>query len=906
MRTLRRFLARLINLAAHRQNSERLRQEIEEHIALQTADNVRAGLSPAEARRQALLKFGAFEAVQQDYRSERSLPFIETTLQDLRYGLRTLLKSPGFTTVAILTLALGIGANTAIFSLVRAVLLSPLPFHDASRLVLLHEGFPKIGYAKMEFSPPDLVLFEREQKSFAALGSFQDEQVDISAQSEPERITAARVSSSLFPMFGARPILGRTFAPEEDAPGHALAILSYSLWQRRYGGSPNVIGQVIQIDRQPYVIIGVMPPSFAFPLAGLEHNGSSAGIWIPMAFTPGELQNWGGSYSATVVGRLRPGVTLNQARAEAASLAPAVLAGYPSFIRDALHGADLDLTAYWFQNEIVGPVRTLLLVLMAAVSFVLLIACANVATLLLSRAAVRRKEMAIRRALGASRLRLIRQILSECMLLALTGGALGVFLAFWARELMLGLVPSSIPLPDRVPLSPTLFVFALAVSILAAALFGLAPAFQVSSASVQASLQESGRTATSPRSHRRLQAFFVVAEFSLALVLLTGAGLLIRSFVKLLETNPGFRSDHLLTVNVPLTPTVYSRGSQVREFYEQLLARVSNVPGVRSASLSNDLPLEPQEHVAIAIEGRDNVEAGSPEATYQSWVLGDYFQTTSIPLLQGRWFTPEDRLGSQPVAIVSLFAAQTFWPGQNPIGKRVRWGARSPAHPWETVVGVVGNVNDGDLNTNTPSTPHIYRPYGQLPDGILADDPFGDWRAMNVVIRTSQDPTSLTSAVLAQVHALDSNLAVADIRTMTQVIRSSVAAPKFDAFLLGAFAAIALFLSAIGIYGVIAYMVAQQTHEIGIRLVLGARPRDVVERVLLTGVRLAGIGAAFGLVVALGLTRLMKGLLYGVSAVDPLTFLGVVVVLVVVALVACYVPARRAVQVDPMVALRHE
>ncbi|MHB8410852.1 MAG: ADOP family duplicated permease [Candidatus Acidiferrales bacterium] len=896
---LRVIVSRILGYFSPRraQNDDRdFAQELDAHLALLTDENIRRGMAPGEAARAARITLGGVTQLRETHRDLRGLPFLDTLFQDLRFALRMLRKSPGFTAVAILTLALGIGANTAIFSIVDTVLLHSLPFKDSSRLVALHEGIPKMGYPKMGFSPPDLAVFERAQKSFSALGAFQDEHLDISGRGEPERITAARVSSSLFPM------LGRTFAPEEDAPGHQVAILSYGLWQHHYGGAPNILGQRIELDRQPYVVIAVMPRTFVFPLASTDDN--PADLWVPMAFTPGELQNWGGSYFTSVVGRLRPDVTLDQARGEAESLANVILAGYPSAIRDVFHGAELDISAFPFQEEVVGSVRTLLLVLMAAVCFVLLIACANVATLLLSRAATRQKEIAIRAALGATRLRLVRQMLTESLLLAFAGGALGFILAVWARNLLLALVPSSIPLPTRVSLNGVVFAFVLGVSIFAAVLFGLAPAFQVSSASMHGPLQESGRRATTSRSHQRLQGFFVTAEFALALVLLMGAGLLIRSFAKLLETNPGFRPDHVLTLNVPLPPQAYPKGAQIRDFYKQLLDRASNLPGVQSAALSNDLPLDASEMIALTIEQRSNAESKMPEVTCQSWVLGNYFQTMGIPLLQGRWFTPEDRVDSESVAIVSLSTAQKFWSGQNAIGKRIRWGAKSPWHPWTTVVGIVGDVKEEPRET--ASGPHVYRPYSQVPDSFLADDPFGDWHAMNVVVRTQEDPTSLTSAVVAQVHSLDPDLAVANIRTMTQVISSSIAGPEFNTVLLGALASLALFLSAIGIYGVLAYAVAQQTHEIGIRMALGARPKDVLSLILGRGARLAGMGTAFGIAAALGLTRLMKGLLYGVSAMDPLTFVGVVIVLVAVGLLASYIPARRAMRVDPMVALRYE
>ena len=901
MEWLRVFVSRCLGCFGMRRLESDLDIEVRAHLDALTEENIRRGMSSQEARCAARREFGGAEQIKEQYREQRSLPFLETLFQDIRFGARMLAKNTGFACVAVLTLALGVGANTAIFSIIDAVLLRPLAFKDPSRLMVLHESIPKMGYPRMDFSVPDITVFARAQNSFSAIATYQDEHVDISGRSEPERISAARISASLFPMLGAEPALGRGFTAEEDAPGHALAILSYALWQRRFGAAPDVIGQTIAIDRQPHTIIGVMPRNFVFPLPSAEGNGQPADLWIPMAFTPTEFQDWGGSYFYSVLGRLKPGVSVEQARAEADSLARRIIDSYPAAIASFARKGELAIPIVPLQQDLAGSVRPLLLVLMAAVTFVLLIACANIATLLLSRAAARQEEIAVRTALGATRLRLLRQFFTESLVLSLAGGALGLFLAFWARDLMLKLVPPSIPLPHHVPLSGTVLCFALGVSIFSALVFGLAPAFQISSFSVHSSLRESGGGVKTSRRRFHLQGVFVTAEFALALVLLVASGLLIRSFAKLLETNPGFRPDHVLTLNVPLPRPVYTQAPQVENFYQQVIAKISNLPGVESVGVSNDLPLNGREGVSITIEGRSNAEDRTPQAICQTWVMGDYMQTMGIPLLEGRWFTPEDRTGSQEVTIVSRSAVQKFWPGRSAIGKRIRWGMNGP---WETVVGVVGNVNQQGLDT--PLAPHVYRPYLQLNGGLLEQDPFADLHAMNVAVRTQVDPASLTTALLAQIHSLDPDLAIVDIRTMTQVVSSSVAGPEFNTVLFGALAGLALFLSAIGIYGVLAYVVAQQTHEIGIRMSLGAKPRDVLGLILSRGARLAGMGAGFGLAAALALTRLIKGMLYGVSAMDPLTFIGVVILLVAIGLLASYIPARRATKVDPMVALRYE
>ena len=904
MAELRKFASRLFRLFSLRRRKEDEREfarELDSHIEMLAEENIRRGMAPAEARRQAYLRLGGRSQLRQTHRELRGLPFVETLWQDLRYGLRMLRRSPGFTAIAVVTLALGIGANSAIFSIVDGVLLRPLPFKDPSRLISLHEGIPKMGYPKMGFSYPDLATYEREQGSLETIGSFQDKHVAISGNVKPERITAARVSASLFPMLGVQPILGRNFTSQEDAPGHQLTVLSYALWLRRYGGDANILGQTIQLDRQPYTVVGVMPPNFVYPPLGLEDAGSPADLWIPMATTPTELQDWGGSYFTGVVGRLRPGITLAQARSEATSLAQRIIESYPASIAPFVRGGHLAVLASPFQEEVVGSVRPLLLILMAAVAFVLLIACANLATLLLSRAARRQREIAVRTALGATRFRLLRQMLTESLLLALVGGALGFFLGYWVRDLLLALVPSSIPLPQHVAMNAGVFAFVLSTSVLAAVLFGLAPAIQASAATMQSSLQESNRSATASRYHHRLQGFFATAEFALALVLLVGAGLLIRSFAKLLVTNPGFRPENVLTLNVPLPRAAYSHASQMESFYQRVLDDVLSLPGVENSSVSSDLPLHAYEMVSITPEGQANSPKQAPQAICQSWLLGDYFQTMGIPLLQGRWFTPEDNLDSQQVAIISVSAAKKFWPRQNPLGKRIRWGVGGP---WDTVVGIVGDVTETSLNATL--LPHVYRPYSQIAGAFLEQDPFGDWHAMNLSLRTRSDPSAMTSAILAQDHSLDPEIAVANIRTMTQVINTSVAGPRFDTYLLGAFAGLALFLAAIGIYGVLAYTVAQQTHEIGVRMALGAQQGDVVRMILKRGVRLALFGVAIGAIAAVFLTRGMASLLFGVSATDPATFIGVAFLLILVALAGCYIPARRAMRVDPIVALRYE
>jgi len=887
-------------LFSRRRLYDDLSEEIHEHLEEKIEELVASGMPRKEAAAAARREFGNVTLMEEDSRRVWRWPSIEDFFMDVRYGVRMLRKNPGFTAVAVLTLALGIGANTAVFGVVNAVLLRPLPFKQPSRLMMLFEGIPKLGFPKMGFSAPDLAVFERAQKSFESIGVYQNKYFNISGDKEPERLMSARISSSVFPMLGAEPMLGRTFTIGEDAPGQNVVILSYGLWQRRFGADLGIIGRNLELNRQPYTVIGVMPKAFNFPLRGPQ-GSEPAELWVPMAFTATELEGWGTNYMNGVLARLRPGLAFEQASAEAASLSRSIGSNYPPELTKAFQGAELKVGMNSYHEEVVKSVRTLLLILMAAVVLVLLIACANVATLLISRAASRQKEVALRTTLGATRVRLLRQMLTESLLLALIGGSLGLAFAFWVKTLLLSLVPESVPLPRDIPIGGSVIVFVLAASFLTTVLFGLVPAFQVSAMALHGQLQDTGRSGTPGRLRLRLQSFFVTVEFALALVLLIGSGLLIRSFAKLLETNPGFRPDHVLTLNIPIPSERYTQATKVRQFYEQLLDRAGNIPGVRAVGLTSDLPLNGCGTIAIQIEGGRNAGGETPQAICQTWQVGNFFQTLGIPLRRGRSFTLEDRIDAQPVAIVSETAGRQFWPGQDPIGKRIRWGVYTP---WQTVVGMVGDVNDEPLGQ--PVQLHVYRPYLQMADLFFEDSRFGEVRSMNLAVLSQTDPASLTSAVIGQIHSLDPDLAVAHIRTMAQVISSSVAGPRFNTLLLGVFAGVALFLAAIGIYGVMAYAITQQTHEIGIRLALGAQPRNVLQLVLRRGVRLAGVGATFGVAAALALTRLIAGLLYDVSATDPFTFSCVVILLLAIALLACYVPARRAMRVDPMVALRYE
>jgi predicted permease len=903
MRRLRVWCLRFAELFRKERRDRELAEELESHLQLHIEDNLRAGMSAAEARRHALIKLGGIEQAKENYRDRRGIPVFETVLQDVRYGLRMLRKNPGFTAVAVVTLALGIGLTTAIFTVVNAVLIRPLPFKNPSSLVMLWEN--SLGLTKSPFSAPDFSFLQRSQTSFEAMGAFQKKEFEISGNGQPEQVMAARVSASVFPMLGIEPILGRTFTAEEDAPGSNVVLMSYGLWQRRYGRAKDIIGRSINLDRQIYTILGVMPQSFDVPvgsiLPGLPSNHQPADLWLPMAFTPDELQGWGNMYNNTVIARLKRHTTLAQARTEAELLSNRLTSIYPPAVMKAFNARPFNLVVYPYHEEVAGPVREPLLVLMTAVGLVLLIACANVATLLLSRAATRQREIAVRAALGATRARVLRQLLTESLLLAASGGAFGFILARWGIKALLALVPPEVPLPHQVSLGDGTFAFVVGVSIVTALLFGLAPALQISSLPLQHGLREGGRSATSGRAQQRLRELFVTMEFAMALVLLVGAGLLIRSFAKLLVTDPGFRPDRVLTMSLPLPYNAYPRAAQIREFYQRLLEQIESLPGAAAVGFSNDLPLENREITMFQIENPG--DAATNRSLGATWVLGDYFQATGIALLQGRWITTQDLRDSQPVAMVSQTLARQFWPNEDAVGKRIRWGT-GPLMPWRTVVGVVRDVNDRASGGRFQA--RVYMPYSQVPDGVVEDNVVGEWRSLNLVIRTQRDPEPLATTIVGRIHSLDPELAAAHIRTMTQVASSSVAGTRFNTLLLGIFGGVGMFLAVIGVYGVLAYMVTEQTHEIGIRTALGAERGQILRLVMRQGAKLAGAGVAIGLVAALGLTRLIRGLLYGVSATDPVTFGGVVIVLMSVTLLACYIPARRAMRVDPAVALRHE
>ena len=882
-----------------------LDSELRFHVEQQTAENIAAGMNPAEARRRALAQFGGLESRKEEAREARGTQILDALFQDIRFALRMLRKSPGFSITAVLTLALGIGATTAIFSVVNAVLLKSLPYQNPDRLMLVRERIPKFNERAIAVSAPDTLVMQRDNHVFASMAVFRTSASNLSGTGQPQRILTARVSASLFALLGADPLLGRTFSANEDPPGHFVTILSYSLWQERFGGDHGIIGKSIALDGQPYTIIGVMPASFEFPPRGMPApNGQTASLWIPIAFTHTQLANLGDNFDNGVIARLKPGVTLAQARSDMSVVANEILKTWDALgPQVASMGLKLEAPVTPLQEVVVSGVRTLLYLLLAAVGFLLLIACANVANLLLSRAAGRHREITVRAALGARRGRIVRQLLTESVILALIGGGLGVFLAIGGTHLLAASAPDNIPQVQQITVDPAALVFALLISVFTGILFGLAPAFAAARMDLNETLKESGRSAGSSRRVLFARNVFVVAQVSVAFLLIIGGGLFLRSFVRAENSGIGIEPRNVVTATLSLPVARYSGPSRVNSFFHELLARLQSDSGIESVGAASDLPTDMNWDHTFAIENHPLPAAAKLPDCAHSLVLGNYFKALGFRLIAGRFFAPAEEQGNSKVVIISAGMAKQYFARENPLGKRIKWGTDQSDSPWLTIVGVVSDVKE--IALDEPSMPHTYAPYLQdcagrdmMSTGICS--------SLNVAIRAKVAGSAITASLRSAVEHLDSTEPVTHVRTLTQVLESSIAPRKFDTLLLGVFACAALFLAAIGLYSVLAYGVSQQSREIGIRVALGAQRRDILRGVLFNGAKLVCFGLVIGAAAALALTRLMQSLLYDVSATDPLTFAGVAVLLVVVALAACLIPARRAMKVDPMGALRYE
>lgn len=798
-----------------------------------------------------------------------------TLWQDLRYGVRMLAKNPAFTFVAMLTLALGIGANSAIFSVVDAVLLRPLKFKDPEQLVRMWETLPQGGTGTV--SPPNLKDWREQNDVLAGIAAFSTPNFNLQSQDSPERIPGAAVTPEFFDVMGAPPRLGRGFHTGEDQLGnHRVVVLSHELWRRSFGADPQIVGRSIPVNGESFTVVGVMPPGFRYPSRLTE-------LWTPLALTSAQTANRG-SHFLNVIARLKPGVTLEQAQQQMSLIARRIEQQYPD--NQTGRGILLGL----LQEVTVRNVRPALLTLLCAVGFVLLIACVNVANLLLARATARRREIGIRLALGAGRWRLARQFLTESLLLAALGGALGLLLAKWGVNVLVAMATQILPRASEVGLDARVIGFTMLLSLLTGVVFGLAPALQSSKVDVQTTLKEGGNAGESRQSNW-LRSLLVVAEVAAAFVLLIGAGLMVKSFLNLQRVEAGLRPENVLTMGVTLPDSKYPTPQSRVPFFQRLLERVSALPGVESAGVVNLLPMQNWGwNSDFQIEGRPPFPPGKAPLVENRTVTPDYFRAMGIPLVAGRFLTDQDNDKSERVTLINQTFAQRYFPNEDPIGKRINAGVGG----WMTIVGVVGDVKQSGL-ANSVRIEH-YAPHAQVQIS----------NTMSVVVRTLSDPTALAAAIRRETQAIDPAQPVFNIKTMETVIAESVSDRRLNMVLLGVFSGLALLLAVIGIYSVMSYTVTQSTRELGIRMALGAQARDVLKLVVGQGVTLAAVGLVIGLVAAFALTRLMATLLFGVGATDPLTFASVSALLIVVALLACAIPARRATKVDPMVTLRHE
>ena len=801
--------------------------------------------------------------------------------QDLRYGVRMLLKNPGFTIVAMVTLALGIGVNTGIFSIVNAVLLRPLPFTDPARLVTVWESNAAKGQTHGAVGGANFTDWKNQNQVFDSLVAYFSWNYNLTGDDQSQRLEAAVVSAGFFQMLGAEAALGRVLLPEDDQEANEnVVVLSSALWQSRFGASREIIGQSILLNGLPHTVVGVLPAGFDFPNDKIE-------LWRPMAMSSQMAQNREGKW-LKVAGRLKTGVSLEQAAAAMDTISERLAESYPK--TNAGWGVNL----VPLHDELVGDVRGFLLLLFGAVLFILLIACVNVANLLLARAAARQKENAIRAALGASRLRLLRQFLVENLLLATLGGLLGLALAFWSLDALVALSPKDVPGLAKTAIDGRVLGFTVALSVLTTLLFGIVPAWQASKPDLNETLKEGGQSSTG-NAGRRVQGALIIVEVAAGVVLLVGAGLMIHSFVRLRAVDPGFNPSNVLTMRIALSANKYGENHRSIAFFEEALERIKDLPGVVSAGAVQDLPMRKNEmSFAFSIEGRPDTQVAShSEAAYRA-VTEDYFRTMRIPLVAGRGFTADDKLQTTPVVIINQTMARRFWSDEDPVGRRLRFG--EPNDPVYTIVGVVGDIKHLGLAANESAA--IYQPHAQKRFAWL--------RWMSLVVRTNTPPLSLIAAIRNRVGEVDRGQPLYDIVTMEHLLAESVTQSRFSTFLFSLFALLALTLAAVGLYGVMSYTVAQRTHEIGLRMALGAQAADVLKLVVARGMKLTLLGLAVGLGAAIALTRLLKALLFNVSATDPLTLVIVPGLLLGVTLVACYLPARRATSVDPLAALRHE
>ncbi|HEU4713487.1 MAG TPA: ABC transporter permease [Pyrinomonadaceae bacterium] len=883
---------RLAQLSIEPAHEAEIVEELAQHLHDVYQHSLANGLPEDEAKQTALRELDSLpdelKRVQKPFR-EAPVPggtgrsnLLTDFVQDLRYAVRMQRKNPGFTIVALIALALGIGANTAIFSVVNTVLLRPLPYKDPDKLVMVWEDASRHGYPRDTPAAANFVDWRDQSTVFEGMAAIADESFNLTGTGDPERIEGRRVSANLFPLLGIEPQLGRTFTPAEDQPGaNRVVLLSYSLWQRRFGGENSILGKPLNLNGETYTVVGVMPARFQFP-------SSDDHLWAPIAFTAEQAANRNRHY-LQVVGRLKSDASLEQAQTEMSTIAARLQQQYPQ------SNADLGAAVTSLHEHLVGDIRPALLILLGAVGLVLLIACANVANLLLARAAVRQKEIAVRVALGARRWRLIRQFLTESVLLATLGGIVGLGIAYGGLILLKAFIPENISQAREISMDLKVLGFTFLVSVATGVIFGLAPAVQAARFNQTETLKEGGRDSATGSSGKRIRGLLVMSEVAVSLVLLIGAGLLINSFLRLRNVDPGFRADNLLTMKVVLPKPKYAEFERRTTFYNDLVQRVESIAGVKSAAVTTNLPLYRQGNsIGISIEGRPAPPPGQENIVVTRIVSPKYFDTMSIPLLSGRHLTDQDTQTSPRAVVISETMARRYWPGEDAVGKRIGAGRIQRPEDWIQVVGVVKDVRQFELTAEP--RPQMYLSYRQA----------GFFEPNDLVVKTDVDPTSLAATVRKAVWEIDKDQPVSNIRTMEEILLDSIARQRFSMLLLAIFAAVALVLAAVGIYGVMSYSVAQRTHEIGIRMALGAQTGAVLKLAVSYGLKLVVAGLVIGLIAAFALTRVMSTLLFGVTATDPMTFTLISLLLVFVAAVASYVPARRATKVDPIIALRYE
>jgi len=809
-------------------------------------------------------------------------------LQNLRYAFRVLHKSPGFTAVAVLVLCLGIGTSTAVFSVVNALLIQPLPYKDPSSLVVIWQTWAQKGLDRIPVLIPDFIYWKDNNQSFESVAAFQNMDFNLTGQNEPELIYGARVSASFFPTLGVNSSLGRVFLPEEDHSGSPVVVLSHGLWQRRFGSDPDLIGKGLTLNDQSYTVIGIMPTDFRFSLewnmAGLKFPNVE--LWVPLALSSQEMASRSG-HDLTVIAKLKPGAKLEQAQSEMNIIASSLQQQQPDV------NAGIGANVVSLHTQLVGDTKSSLLILSGAVAFVLLIACANVANLMLVRASARQKEIAIRIALGATRVKLIGQLLTESILLWFVGGGLGLLFALWATKFLISFSSTELNRASKIAIDFWALSFTILISILTAVLFGLVPALQASNPDLNKSLKEGSGRSTADSSRQRVRSLLVISEVALALMLLIGAGLLIRSFLQLQKVSLGFKTDNLLTMKISLPDSRYPKAYQQAASFQQAIKQVESLPGVEGVAVASHLPFEESWEILFTNEGQPSVPVRETPIASGHAVSPDYFRLMSIPLVSGRYFTDQDVEDSTRVVIIDEALGLRYWPNENPLGKHIKRGPSQSKAPWLTIVGVVKSVRQYGLDSEVK--PEVYLPYLQSPRA-----------AMSMVLRSKIPPKNLAEAVRREIQKIDNDQPVYDVRTMDEILYLWLSPRRFNLLVLGVFAAVSLILTAVGLYGLVAYYVAQRINEIGIRMALGAQPRDIFKLVMGHGMLLALSGVAIGLAGAFTITRILSSLVYDVSTTDPATFTAISLLLVVVTMLACYIPAYRASKVDPVLAIRQE